>query len=198
MDGLLSADPGHEDRATSEAEHLNGVDLDAVAKIAGRYREAPDTGRTRFEAQVSWLGGYRTEARLDGLSGLRGDEPEALAGTGTGPSPEAMLLAAAAQCLIVGVAGAASARGIAIETLTVEAAGAVNLAAAYGVQDGSPGFDRIELMVHLESPDADAPQLQALVDDALASAPIPNTIARPVPVTARLASAARRSRRHRP
>ena len=59
--------------------------------------------------------------------------------------------------------------------------------ATYGVAPGEPGFAHIELTVHL---DADAPRerLQSLIDDALATAPIPNTIARPVPVTAGLAS----------
>jgi uncharacterized OsmC-like protein len=80
----------------------------------------------------------------------------------------------------------ASAHGIQIHRLRVEAAGAVDLAAAYGVVDGNPGFAHIELTVHLDA-DASREQLQSIVDDALATAPIPNTIARPVPVTARIA-----------
>jgi uncharacterized OsmC-like protein len=167
-------------------EHLNGVDLGAVGEIADGFRRAPESGPTRFQAEVAWLGGYRTEARLDGMATVRGDEPEALAGTGTGPSPEAMLLAAAAQCLIVGVAGVASARGVEIRSLRVDAAGSVDLAAAYGVAPGNPGFAHIDLTVHVEA-DAPRERLQSVVDDALATAPIPNTIARPVPVTARLA-----------
>jgi hypothetical protein len=102
-----------------------------VAEIAEGYRRAPETAPTRFEAAVSWLGGYRTETRFDGSVAVRGDEPEALAGTGTGPSPEAMLL-------------------------KVDAG-------------------------------ASREQLQSVVDDALATAPIPNAIARPVPVSARVA-----------
>jgi uncharacterized OsmC-like protein len=177
----------------STTEHLNGLDLSAVGEIAASFRRAPESGPTPFRAEVSWLGGYRTEAHLDGESVVRGDEPEALAGTGTGPSPETMLLAAAAQCLIVGVAGAASARGIGVQSLRVEAVGSVNLAAAYGVAPGDPGFAHIDLAVHL---DADAPpeQLQALIDDALSTAPIPNTIARPVPVSARLAGGPKSAR----
>jgi uncharacterized OsmC-like protein len=170
----------------STAQNLNGVDLSAVGDIAEGFRREPESGRTHFQADVSWLGGYRTEAHLDGVAVVHGDEPKSLAGTGTGPSPEAMLLAAAAQCLIVGVAGIASARGIAIESLRVAAAGSVNLAAAYGVVMGDPGFAHIELTVHLKA-DAPPDQLESLVDDALATAPIPNTIAHPVPVAARLA-----------
>jgi hypothetical protein len=57
---------------------------------------------------------------------------------------------------------------------------------AYGIEKGNPGFQAIELMVHLEA-DGGREALQLIVDQALASAPIPNTVARSVPVTARLA-----------
>jgi uncharacterized OsmC-like protein len=168
------------------ADQLNGVDLVAVGAITERYRKAPDTGRTRFDATVNWLGGYRTEARLGAFPRVPGDEPTALAGSATGPAPEEMLLGAVAQCLIVGLAGSASARGIRIRSLTVDAEGIVNLTAAYGVEAGNPGFREIRLTVHLEA-DADRDDLQGLIDRALARAPIPNTVARPVPVTAQLA-----------
>jgi hypothetical protein len=71
-----------------------------------------------------------------------------------------MLLAAAAQCLIVrrGRDGAVGARD----------------------RDPEPSA------VHLRAT-ADRDELESPVDDALSTAPIPNTIARPVPVTARLA-----------
>jgi uncharacterized OsmC-like protein len=165
---------------------LNGVDLTAVAEITERYRRDPAAGHTRFEASVDWVGGYRTDARLGKFGNVRGDEPAALAGSGTGPTPEEMLLGAAAQCLIVGIAGSASARKIEIQRLRVAAHGTVNLSAAYGVEDGSPGFERVELIVDLEA-HADREELSSLVDQALATAPIPNTVARPVPVSARLA-----------
>lgn len=117
---------------------------------------------------------------------IRGDEPSELAGSATGPAPEEMLLGAVAQCLIVGIAGSASARGIELRKLSVDATGVVDLAVAYGVASGSPGFAAVDLTVHLDA-DAGRDVLQSLIDEALASAPIPNTVSRPVPVTAALA-----------
>lgn len=164
----------------------NGVDLDAVQAIVDGYRADPESGRRPFSATVRWLGGYRTEADLAGAVVVCGDEPTELAGTGTGPSPEDMLLAAVGQCLVVGLAGSAAARGIEIDGLEVEVSGVVNLTAAYGVEPGSPGFQAVEIVVRLES-GTERAELEELVQHALALAPIPNTVQRPVPVTARLA-----------
>ena len=51
---------------------------------------------------------------------------------------------------------------------------------------GEPGFREIEVVLHLESTTA-RDELGDLVEHALAVAPIPNTVQRPVPVVARLA-----------
>ena len=167
-------------------EQHNGVDLAAVQEIVDRYRGDPAAGLRPFTARVRWLGGYRTETALAGATVVRGDEPTELAGSDTGPSPEDMLLTAVGQCLIVGLVGSASARGIRLDALGVEVGGVVNLTAAYGVEPGSPGFQRIDILVHLES-GAPREQLEELVERALELAPIPNTVQRPVPVAARLA-----------
>lgn len=172
--------------AADHAPGRNGVDLEAVQGIVDRYRADPDSGRRGFSATVRWLGGYRTETDLAGAVVVRGDEPTELAGTGTGPSPEDVLLTAVGQCLVVGLAGSASARGIEIDALEVEVSGVVNLTAAYGVEAGSPGFGGVEILVRLDS-DAERAELEELIQHALALAPIPNTVQRPVPVTARLA-----------
>jgi uncharacterized OsmC-like protein len=164
---------------------INGIDPTAVGAVADRLRARPDEP-VRFAAGVRWLGGYRTEARVGPEPALAGDEPTELAGTNTGPSPEDLLLGAVGQCLVVGLAGAASARGVRIDQLSVDVEGDVNLPAAYGVVDGHPGFQAIRITVHLDA-DADRLELDALVDHALSRAPIPSTVANPVPVTARLA-----------
>ncbi len=168
------------------ASDPNGVDLAAVGEIVDRYRDDPAAGRHPFATSVRWLGGYRTETSLPGTTVVLGDEPTELAGGGTGPSPEDMLLTAIGQCLIVGIAGSASARGITIDSLAVDVSGVVNLTAAYGIEPGSPGFASIDIAVRLES-DTPRPELEQLVARALELAPIPNTVMHPVPVAARLA-----------
>jgi uncharacterized OsmC-like protein len=169
----------------SVSTNLNGIDLTAVSVVTERLRQTPGV-TPRFAASVRWLGGYRTEAHVGPQEALAGDEPVALAGTNTGPSPEDLLLGAVGQCLIVGLAGTASARRVEIRSLSVEVDGDVNLPAAYGIADGHPGFQAIRITVHLDA-DADRLELQALVEHALRHAPIPSTVANPVPVTATLA-----------
>jgi uncharacterized OsmC-like protein len=166
--------------------NLNGIDLAAVGAVTERLRRTPGVA-PRFAASVRWLGGYRTEARVGPEEALAGDEPVALAGTNTGPSPEDLLLGAVGQCLIVGLAGLAAKRGVAIRSLSVDVDGDVNLPAAYGIADGHPGFQAIRIAVQLDA-DANRLELEALVDHALAHAPIPSTVSNPVPVTATLVS----------
>src|SRR6185312_14922429 len=102
--------------------NINGIDLTAVGAVTERLRARREEP-VRFAAGVRWLGGYRTEARVGPELALAGDEPTELAGGNTGPSPEDLLLGAVGQCLIVGLAGAATARGVRIERLSVDVEG---------------------------------------------------------------------------
>jgi uncharacterized OsmC-like protein len=165
---------------------LNDIDLERVERITEQYRNDPESGRTPFAAKVRWLGGYRTENQLGDHAPVPGDEPRALAGTDTGPAPEELLLGAVGQCLAVGYAGTAASRGIEIESLEIDVRGKVNLPAAYGVEEGNPGFDAIEVDVHLMS-DASPEDLARMHETVVERAPIPNTVSRPVKVEARLA-----------
>lgn len=162
---------------------VNGVDVTLVDGLVQAYRRDPATGPTPFSARVDWLAGYRTRAVAGDHAPLPGDEPTELGGSGTAPAPEELLLAAVGQCLTVGIVGAAAARGLRINALSVTAEGVVDLAAAYGVGDDHPGFRSVTLSVHLDA-DADRDELARLIQSALARAPIPTTVARPVPVTA--------------
>ena len=161
------------------------IDLDVLARATERFRADPQN-KPRFDARVEWQGGYRTTSRLGAFAGPNGDEPVDYAGSGTGPAPEELLLAAAAQCLLVGIAGATAVRRIAVKNLVVRASGRVNLPAAFGVTEGHPGFETVELTVEIDA-EAELGLLESLVQAALARAPVPASLARPVSVTARLA-----------
>jgi uncharacterized OsmC-like protein len=152
-----------------------------VDAVVDRFRADPGSADVAFAATVTWLDGYRTATSAGGFGPLAGDEPVDLAGSGTAPAPEDLLLAAVGQCLVVGIVGAASARGVAIAGLDVTARGHVDLSVAYGLADGHPGFSSIEVSVDLRAALPRA-ELDALVQGALARAPIPNTVANPVPV----------------
>lgn len=172
----------------SELRHqvVNGIDAARVDRVVDRFRSEPASADVGFAAVVDWVDGYRTRTVAGGFGPLDGDEPVSLAGAGTAPAPEDLLLAAVGQCLVVGIVGAASARGVGLSALRVNVTGRVDLSVAYGLADGHPGFSSVDVSVDLE---ADLPRadLDDLVRRAVARAPIPNTVMNPVPVRVRLA-----------
>ena len=174
----------HVSEATA-GHDANGVAVREVDSISSTFGSNPEAGITEFGAVVTWESGFRTAASIGSHASIAGDEPRNLAGTGTGPAPEDLLLAAAAQCLVVGIVGTCSARGIAISSLSVTARGSANLAAAYGHGEGHPGFTSVDLDVALNA-DRTHAELADIVALALRRAPIPSTIQNPVPVSARL------------
>jgi uncharacterized OsmC-like protein len=160
---------------------LNGVDKAAVAAVVQRFRAEPSAADVGFAASVEWVEGFRSRSVAGGFGPLAGDEPVDLAGDGTAPAPEDLLLAAVGQCLVVGIVSAASARGVAVSGLRVDVRGRVDLSVAYGLAEGHPGFTAIDVDVALDA-DLPAAERDELVRGALARAPIPNTVSHPVPV----------------
>jgi hypothetical protein len=59
--------------------------------------------------------------------------------------------------------------------------GKVNFLAAYGVEPGQAGFDRIKIDVDIDA-DASKDTIDGLLAKLFPSAPIPDTMIRPVPV----------------
>ena len=81
---------------------LNDVNIDAVAGLAGKIQQEPEVAGTQWNANVSWKGGFRSEARIRDFGPMVSDEPGALGGTDTGPNPVEQVLAALGNCLAVG------------------------------------------------------------------------------------------------
>ncbi len=169
----------------SSTVDLNRVDLEAVAALAGRIQEQPETADTIWRATVEWEGGFRSSASVRQFAPIPSDEPEALGGTDTAPNPVEQLLAALGNCLAVGYAANASAAGIAIDDLRVEVDGDLDLHAFLGLRDGNAGFDDIRVRVHL---DTDAPDdaVRALHEKVTRTSPVGHTLSRAVPTSIEL------------
>jgi uncharacterized OsmC-like protein len=165
---------------------LNGFDLDVIGTLQGCIRADPERARPRYSASVRWLGGQRSESTVGGGARLAADEPVECSGTGSAPTPEDYLLSAVGSCLTAAWVGALTTRGIAIRDLAVDVSGRVNFAGAY-LLDGTPsGFGSIDIEVRLDA-DADPELLEELGPEVLRMSIIPDTIARPVPFSMRLA-----------
>lgn len=164
---------------------LNDVDIGSVASLAQKIQEKPDIADTKWKAEVTWNGGFRSEAKIRDFASAKSDEPGQLGGTNTGPNPVEQVLGALGNCLAVGYAANATVAGITISDLTIEVEGDLDLHAFLGLRDGNAGFDTITANVRLDS-DASPEALQALHDKVTNSSPVGHTLNRAVPVDIKL------------
>ncbi len=167
---------------------LNEVNVEKLTNVIQTLKENPEAAEpfNKWNARVKWLGGFRTAIQAGGYT-IRSDEPEELAGTATGPNPAQLLLSATASCLAVGYAANATARGIKIDDLEIDAEGELdNILYFLGLSDkGHPGYKDVKFKVFLKS-DAPAEALKELHEYTLRTSPICNSVARRVNLTAEL------------
>lgn len=165
---------------------LNDVDIGSVVSLAKKIQQKPDVAATKWNAEVKWNGGFRSEARIREFPSTVSDEPAQLGGTDTGPNPVEQILAALGNCLAVGYAANATAAGITIKSLAIAVEGDLDLHAFLGLKDGHAGFNNISVKVKLES-DATPQALQALHDKVVNTSPVGHTLNRSIPLDIRLA-----------
>ncbi|MEU4804141.1 OsmC family protein [Actinosynnema sp. NPDC023587] len=164
---------------------LNEVDVQAVGALVAAVRENPAKAGTTWAAHVTWQGGFRSESKVRGFDPTPSDEPTALGGGDSAANPVEQLLGALGNCLAVGYAANATVAGIALDRLTVDVKGDVDLHVFLGLREGHAGFDSITATVRIEStaPRAD---LEALHAKVTGSSPVGHTLVSAVPVTIEL------------
>jgi len=173
--------------AQTSTNLLNDVDIEAVGGLIQAVSADPTKGATRWRAQVTWLGAFRSEAKVRSFAPIASDEPAALGGTDSAPNPVEQLLAALGNCLAVGYAANATARGITISELTIDIAGNLDLHTFLGLRPGGhAGFDDISVDVSLES-DATPEHIAELHQHVLSTSPVGHTLRAAVPVEATIA-----------
>lgn len=165
---------------------LNDVDIGSVASLAKKIQQSPDVAATKWNAEVKWTGGFRSEAKIREFASARSDEPTQLGGTNTGPNPVEQVLAALGNCLAVGYAANATAAGITIKNLTIDVEGDLDLHTFLGLKDGHAGFNNISVKVKIDS-DATPQAIQALHDKVVGTSPVGHTLNRAVPVDIQIA-----------
>lgn len=170
------------------ATPINGVNLEAVGALASKIQGEPQAAATVWQAEVTWTGAFRSEARIRDFAPLQSDEPPGLGGTDTAPNPVEQLLAALGNCLAVGYAANAAAAGINIEDLRINLAGDLDLRTFLGLADGNAGYEAIKVDVDLRS-DASADQLAQLHERVVGTSPVGHTLSRAVPLRIELNNA---------
>ena len=161
---------------------LNDVDIAAVAALTEAITHEPTKAETVWKADVTWNGGFRSEAKIRDFDPVPSDEPEALGGDNTAPNPVEQILGAFGNCLAVGVAANATARQIDIDSLTISLEGELDLHTFLGLASGNAGFSEIRARINLAT-SADASAVDDLIHHVFATSPVGHTLARQVAVS---------------
>lgn len=184
----------------SKTENINGVDVEQLVQTIEAVKADPEMGRFRFRARSEWIGGGKTETRIQGFHGagkeddsrkkplvLVGDEPPVLLGDNEGPNAVEAVLHALTSCLSVGFVYNAAAKGIKVDALDFDIEGDLDLRAFLGISDETrPGYENIRVTYRV---DADAPrdELVALCRYVQDTSPVVDILRNPVPVEVTLA-----------
>lgn len=172
--------------STTSTKNLNDVQIGAVVSLAEKIQQDPSVAQTRWQAEVKWTGGFRSEALIRNFAAQASDEPDALGGTDTGPNPVEQLLGALGNCLAVGYAANATAAGIAIEQMNIVVEGDLDLHTFLGLSEGNAGYDNISVKVAIVS-DASPQALADLHKKVTSTSPVGHSLSRAVPVKIELA-----------
>jgi uncharacterized OsmC-like protein len=166
---------------TTTGPAINDVNIGAVAGLAAKIQSSPEVAATTWQANVTWTGAFRSEARVREFPPIVSDEPAGLGGTDTAPNPVEQLLAALGNCLAVGYAANATAAGITIRDLSIDLSGDIDLRTFLGLANDNAGYSGIRATVHLDA-DATPEQIAELHDTVTGTSPVGHTLARAVPL----------------
>jgi organic hydroperoxide reductase OsmC/OhrA len=130
----------------------------------------------RFPVTVSWVGGRRVAAHVEGKRPIEIAPPPVFRGTDPSAwSPEDFLVAAAASCLAVTFTGLAEREGLTYAGLNVDGTGICGRRS-----DGRFGFTRLELRICLETDPADETRARELAEKAEATCLVSASLDLPV------------------
>src|SRR4051812_1417151 len=140
---------------------LNGIDPDALRRLAGHAAADPRNAQVKFNAATHWRGGTKSETHIDGyeLGGKRVakdftitvDEPRELVGGNTAPNPQEVLLTSLNSCMLVGYVAGATLHGVTLESLSIESEGQLDMRGFLGLDANvKPGYDEIRYTVRIK------------------------------------------------
>ena len=177
----------------------NGVNVDQLVGTVQAIQGNPGLARFKFRTTSRWGGGAKSSASIKSFYGaeqedvsrtqsftLDGDEPPVLLGTNTAPNAAEALLAALSGCLTVALVYPAAAQGIKLQSVDFAIEGDVDLQGFLQLSNKiRPGLQNIRVTARVK---ADAPRatVQALVDHAVATSVVLDSLKNGVPITVEL------------
>ena len=140
---------------------VNGIDRDAVKGLLTAITEDERKGQTHWHVLTTWKGGTRSDTRASyyEIGGqrvpkdftIRVDEPLELGGSNQYANPQEVLLAAMNACMTAHYSIAAAMKGVALEELTIETQGDIDLRGFLGIDpDVAPGYESLSYRVTMK------------------------------------------------
>jgi uncharacterized OsmC-like protein len=161
----------------------------AVGGLIALFAAEPARARATFGSETTLAEGLRAEVNSRQHT-IVIDEPTALGGTDTGPNPVEAVLSGLVSCQAISYKVWAAKLGIALEGVTVEAEGSIDLLGFFGIDDHvRPGYDGVQLKVSLSGPESPE-RYHELADAVDAHCPVLDNLRNPVPVSRTLVEAA--------
>jgi putative redox protein len=178
--------------ADTDTRPLNDVDLATLAVLFEQAHTSGTPMRVELSTRLRWLGGLATEGTGATFSaigddidrshhGFATDLPTPLAGTDTGMGPTELLLAATSACVTTTLVELATAEGIRLDRVEVDAATELDARGVFGVEGVPVGPSGITLRFGIDG-DGEPEQFEALANAAVEASPTANAVTRPTPI----------------
>lgn len=181
--------------STTAPSRRNGVDTAALFATLDAVRAQPALAKFQFRATTEWRSGTHNATTISAFHGAGGeqqhqrsfvieaDHPAVLVGEDHAPTPAEHLLQALGACLMSGLGNIAAARGIDLDGVTAYVEGDIDLLGIFGLDDSvRNGFSGISVRFEVVG-DADASQLERLVQQAVSRSAVYDVITHGVPVS---------------
>ncbi|HEX8523621.1 MAG TPA: OsmC family protein [Tepidisphaeraceae bacterium] len=175
---------------------LNGIDVLSLKQLPEGVAQGRHSGIVKFGVSTQWRGGTTSETRVTGydFSGphvkrnfsIHSDEPYEILGSNQHPNPQELLMAGFNACMTVGYVVGATARGIELESISIETEGELDMRGFLGLDAKvKPGYDTLHYTVRIKG-DGTAEQFREIHEEVIRTSPNRFNIANPIRLTADL------------
>jgi uncharacterized OsmC-like protein len=195
MDRSGRAPPVRKEAPMATTTVRNGVDVDRLVQTIDAIKGDAGIAGFTFRSKTTWQQGGASSSEISSFTHmgqenaharthvLRGDEPDVLLGTDSGPNAVELVLAALGFCYAVGFAYNAAALGYELEELTYDIEGDLDLRNFVGIEEGPrPGFTAIRVRGQAKATNASQQELDELCRYVQKTSPVGDIISNPVPI----------------
>lgn len=178
---------------STTATTANGVDIDTLFATLDLVKGMPAAAQFQFRATNEWVRGTQSRSTVHSFFGageerehhvahsFDTDHPEVLVGSDVGPTPLEHLLVGLAGCITAGIGNIASARGVALQSVTSRLEGDIDLNGILGFGGARNGYQRIRMVVTIAG-DAPEETLRAIVEQSRQRSAVYDVLTDGVPV----------------